>query len=371
MRLTLGLVVLSLLVAGPAEAVDVRLAVAQDTTQLTVGSSTSATVTDENNQVLGKLDPLQPLPTAATGEQVDVGGVRVTHLHIIPDRPDGLVFIGDRWFRGIADIYASGGRLTGLNLVDLESYLYGVVGAEMPASWPIEALKSQAVAARTYALYHWMKRRNQPYDLGDTTRWQVYRGVQGESDAVRRAVDGTVGQVLLFNGDLINAMYHSNSGGHTDDSLALNGENLPYLTAVEDFDQSSPYYRWQVSISAARLFQRLSLDIGELLDLHPQDRTPNGRVLTVMAIGSRGTQLLDATQMRFKLGLKSTFFEIPPPAPSAKPTPLSSIIFNGRGFGHGLGLSQYGARALANFGWDYLRILKHYYRGVEINKQFL
>ncbi len=358
-----------LLLAGPAQAIDLRLAVAQNVANLTVGSSTEATVVDERSQVVGRLDPMQPLPMAAAGNQVEAGGIRVTRLRIVPKDPEGLVFIGNRWFRGAADVYASGGKLTGINLVDLEAYLYGVVGAEMPASWPDEALKAQAVAARTYALYHWMRRQREAFDMGDTVMWQVYKGAQAETSSVRQAVDATAGQVLTFKGSLINALYHSSAGGQTEDIKVLGKEAAPYLSAVADFDQSAPFFRWTQSLEAAQLLKTLALNIGDLLQVKPQEKSPNGRMLSLLFVGTSGTQVVKAADVRFKLGLKSTFFDVLHSPNAVGSAPLKTVAFDGRGYGHGLGMSQWGARALAALGWDSSRILKHYYSGVEVQKQ--
>ncbi|MBC7880055.1 MAG: SpoIID/LytB domain-containing protein [Anaerolineae bacterium] len=370
MRTGIWVGLLSALVAMPAQAVNLRLAIVKDGSALIVGSSIVATVTNENNQVLGKLQPLQPLPVKLTGTQVESAGVKVQHLHVIPDTPTGLVFIGDRWFRGTIDVSVSNGKLLALNLVDMESYLYGVVGAEMPSKWSLEALKAQAVAARTYALYNWTLHHDQPFDLGDTTRWQVYKGAQEEADSIRKAVDATSGLVMTYNGQLINAMYHDTSGGHTENVKALNGEDIPYLSGVEDFDQDSPYYRWRLTLPIANVMRSLALNIGNLLQLRPQQQTETGRPLTLVAVGKKGTQTLKASDIRSKLHLKSEFFEIAPVLTSTKPNAsLAALVFNGRGFGHGLGMSQYGARALAAGGWNYQQILKYYYQGIEIQRK--
>jgi stage II sporulation protein D len=372
-RLGIWVGLLSVLVALPAGAVGLRLAIVKDASALTIGSSIVATVTDENNQVLGKLQPLQPLPVKLTGTLVESAGVKVQHLHLVPDSPNGLVFIGDRWFRGTIDVSVTNGKLLALNLVDMESYLYGVVGAEMPSSWSLEALKAQAVAARTYALYNWTQRHDQPYDLGDTTRWQVYKGAQEEADSIRQAVDATSGRVMTYKGQLINAMYHDTSGGRTEDVKVLKGvDDAPYLASVEDFDQDSPYYRWQITLPIAKVISSLALNIGNLLQLRPNQQTATGRPLTLVAVGNKGTQTLKASDIRSKLHLKSEFFEIAPVPTSTKPNAaLAALVFNGRGFGHGLGMSQYGARALASGGWNYQQILKYYYQGIEIQRQDL
>lgn len=366
-----GLCLVGMTISMPAHAVELRVAVAQEALQLLVGSSTAATVFDEYNQPLGQLEPLQPLEMTAANDQVQAAGIRVRYLRVVPQQSDGLVFIGERWFRGSAQVYASGGRLSGINLIDIEAYLYGVIGAEMPSSWPIEALKSQAIAARTYALYNWQRRTDAPFDLGSDTGWQVYRGAQQENDRVRTAVDATTAQVLTFNGSVINALYHAASGGRTEDIKLAFKENLPYLSTVKDYDQDGPYARWQQSFLAGDLSKALGLDLGQLSEVRSLERTPSGRVQTLLIVGTRGSQVVKATDLRLRLGLKSTSFEVlasPKPRPSSV---LSTISFVGRGFGHGLGLSQWGAKALAASGWNCLQILSHYYQGTIIRSQRL
>lgn len=357
---------LGLLLAAPVRAVDLRVAVVQDVGALTVGSSSDAAVIDESGQTIGHLPAMQPLTVTASGNQVRAVNVQAGRLRIVPDKPDGLVFIGSRWFRGAAEVYASANRATGLNLVDLEAYLYGVVGAEMIASWPEEALKAQAIAARTFALYNWTRRQNEAFDLGDTVMWQVYKGAEDETDSVRRAVDATAAQVLTFKGSLINAMYHNNAGGRTEDFRAASGsEEAPYLSSVEDYDQNSPYWKWQQVIPVATLRRSLGLiAIGDLLQVKIAERSLSGRALSGLFVGKSGSQLVKGTDVRFKLGLRSNFFEINPSG-----APLNALTFDGHGFGHGIGMSQWGARALAALGWNCSRILKHYYQGVEVQKE--
>lgn len=235
------------------------MAVEEEVVAVTIGSSVEARLVDERGQTLGMLPAMQPLTMAAAGSQVQALNVRVGRIRVVPSRPEGLVFIGDRWFRGAAEAFAAEGRLTALNLVDLEAYLYGVVGAEMVASWPEEALKAQAIAARTYALFHWGRRQNQTHDIGDTVQWQVYRGAQYETDSVRRAVEATAGQVITFQGNVINAMYHSHSGGRTEDIKVYGEEDKPYLRTVEDFDQAAPYWKWQQVIPTVNLRKTFGL----------------------------------------------------------------------------------------------------------------
>lgn len=358
-----------MLLSAPAQAIDLRVAVEEEVVAVTIGSSVEARLVDERGQTLGMLPAMQPLTMAAAGSQVQALNVRVGRIRVVPSRPEGLVFIGDRWFRGAAEAFAAEGRLTALNLVDLEAYLYGVVGAEMVASWPEEALKAQAIAARTYALFHWGRRQNQTHDIGDTVQWQVYRGAQYETDSVRRAVEATAGQVITFQGNVINAMYHSHSGGRTEDIKVYGEEDKPYLRTVEDFDQAAPYWKWQQVIPTVNLRKTFGLEaVGELLDVKVLERSTSGRILAVQFVGSKGSQLLKGTDVRLKLGLRSNFFEITPVGGSGQ-GPVTALTFDGRGFGHGLGMSQWGARALAALGWNCSRILKHYYQGVTLQKQ--
>jgi len=328
---------------------------------------------------------------------------------------------GSRHYRGILYVHSSNGGVTVVNILPVEEYLRGVVPREMPSSWPIEALKAQAVAARTYALRQVISKAGLGlYDVVATTDSQVYGGVEGESLPSDRAVLETAGEVMRHSGQLISAVFHSTSGGHTENSEDVWSYRHSYLRGVEDYDQQSPHYRWVKTLELSQIEEKLlstGLVVGKLLGIRPGTASSTtGRLKTVILVGSDTTLEVDASTFRFALGLKSTWFDISfmgeasgsyvknsldpeedvfvvgadgevnewkvgkPYAIAAnewlnKPfaytvmgyAPLSAgVDFLGRGWGHGVGMSQWGARGMAEEGYSYKDILRYYYRGIEI-----
>jgi stage II sporulation protein D len=247
--------------------------------------------------------------------------------------------------------------VTALNLVDFEEYLYSVVGAEAIPSWPLEALKAQAVAARTYALYKSSTAQSLPFDLDTTTSTQVYKGLESEYVSTHEAVNSTQGQILTYNNKPILAVFHASSGGHTENVEDVWSSALPYLRGVVDYDQLSPVFQWSKSFTSAEL-GTLIKGVGEIKAFEPQRMTPNGRIVKIRVVGNQGSQLLGDDQLRKILDLRSTVLTITQNS--------NSFEFSGRGFGHGIGLSQWGTHYLAQQGVSYDRILQHYYKNVRI-----
>jgi stage II sporulation protein D len=224
-------------------------------------------------------------------------------------------------------------------------------------NWPQEALKAQAVAARSYALYKSSTSGNSVYDLGDTTTWQVYKGLESEAPGTYTAVNATAGQVMIYSGKVILAVFHSSSGGHTENVEDVWKQPLPYLRGVADYDQGAPVYEWTKDFSRSQL-SRLISGVGNVISMTPERTTPQGRVITMIVKGDRSTRRLSGNDLRSALGLKSTLFVVNPTS--------DGFQVNGRGFGHGLGLSQWGAHNLAAQGVNYQRILDHYYQNASL-----
>lgn len=274
-----------------------------------------------------------------------------------PPGSGGLVF-AKRRYRGSFRFIRSPGmpdRTTLINVVALEDYLYGVVPAEMSSGWPLEALKTQAVAARTYALANLGRRASLGFDLYDTVSDQVYRGFSAEKPDTTSAVDATRGQILTWQDRPIAAFFHSSSGGETDDALAVWGQDLPYIRGIKDTDPS-PNAEWTAWFGPADLTRALAgmgHDVGALQDLEVEAWTPHGRARWLKASGSAGTAVVDANSLRLKLGLKSTRYKLT--------KEMNSWKFAGGGWGHGLGMSQWGARGYATQGESYRDILERYY----------
>ncbi len=337
----------------PAEAaIELRVAIKKNLQQITVGSSTPAVIKDGAGKVLGEIEAMQATTATARGRGVGVNTWQASQIIIEPEN-DGYVWIGDRWYRGKTRLLRQGQGVTAVNLVDLESYLYSVVGAEAVASWPIEALKTQAVAARTYAIYKSSTSGNRFYDLDTSTATQVYKGLDSEFTTTHEAVNSTSGQIMTYRGKPILAVFHSSSGGHTENVEDVWSSALPYLRGVTDYDQTAPVFQWSKTFTAAEL-GRLIGGVGRVRELIPQRATPHGRIVKLRVIGDRGAKVVPDDLLRQELELRSTLFTVT--------TNEEIFEINGRGYGHGIGLSQWGAYYLASQGTSYDRILSHYYQ---------
>ena len=258
------------LVAPAQASVILRVAIERGVNQVKVGSSTTAIVKDSTGRTLGQLPGM-----SAFYAQAIPGGVALdkwqSGLFWIEPTGKGFVYIGDRWYRGRTLVVPTEKGLTAVNWVDTEEYLYSVLGGEMNARWPQEALKAQAIAARTYALYEREKQRNNPvYDLGDSPdRWQIYKGVISESPSTYAAVDGTAGQVLTYKNQIILSVFHACSGGHTENVEDVWGNTLPYLRAVQDYDQNISECNWVKTFSPAEISARIS-GVGNVKQMIPE-----------------------------------------------------------------------------------------------------
>lgn len=262
-------------------------------------------------------------------------------------------------FKNPVTIKRSNGSVVTL---ELEDYLIGVVSAEMPASFHSEALKAQAVAARTYAL----KTIQEGKTLTDTVSTQVYqdnnqlKAKWGSSyntyyNKIKNAVEATEGLIMKYNGAIINAYYHSTSNGYTEDATAVFG-SYPYLKSVESpVDKNVNSYLKTIAISYEDISNKLGIPITSLSTIKIE-RNNSNRVDKIIIDES----IYGGVEFRTKLGLRSTDFDIS--------LNESNISITTRGYGHGVGMSQYGAHEYAKTGMSYQNILKHYYTGITIEK---
>lgn len=284
-------------------------------------------------------------------------------------RPEAVEFsLNGRRYRGSLELRHRGAGLTAVNIVPVDDYLLSVVPEEMPTDWPAEALKAQSVAARSFALKSRGRHAAEGYDLCTTTHCQLYKGIASEKTASTAAVRATRGEVLTYGAQPIEALFHTDSGGMTESSEDVWGSHVPYLRAVRDTPLGT--MPWAKTMSKADLEKKLAAKghaIGRLraIELSPlavgraaKDRTASGRVKAMTVTGTKGSVTLSGTAWRSLLGLKSTLF-------SAKLT-KDSVTFTGFGAGHGLGISQWGAKRLAETGKSYADILHHYYTGVTL-----
>jgi stage II sporulation protein D len=257
------------------------------------------------------------------------------------------------------------GDIDVINVLDVEAYLYGVVPKEMSPQWPLEALKAQAIAARTYALYQKEKSKDKDYDLIATTASQVYGGAAAESARSNQAVDETRGMVLLYNGQLALTYFHANSGGMTEEARRVWNADVPYLKGVrDDYSTKAPGCSWKLSLNIGKIRTDLNgkgFDVGQIERLVPLDISPSGRVTKIKIFHGGKESVLTGNDFRLKTDptqVKSTLFTMTNEG--------NEIHLEGKGSGHGVGMSQWGAYIMAREGISYGDILKHYYYGIEI-----
>jgi stage II sporulation protein D len=266
---------------------------------------------------------------------------------------EGTLTALDTRVQGDVVVLPGKSKLLVVNVLPLEEYLVGVLGSEMPSSFPLEALKAQAVAARTYALNKKLEQYGQPFHLGSSVISQVYRGLEVEDPRTREAVEATRGLVLTYTLQPIEAYFHSSCGGRTESGADALGRDLPYLKAVDCPCGRLPTSHWTLTLKRGELsglFQKAS-------GLQVRGRTRTGRVQRV-AVGPR---VVDAVTFRQRVGyskLKSLNFEVAADS--------DGWHIDGHGFGHGAGLCQWGARVYAEKGWGFEKILRHYYPGTEL-----
>jgi len=233
-------------------------------------------------------------------------------------------------YRGSMEVRVDGGGVTSINELDMDSYIRGVVAGEMPSSWPLEALKVQAVAARTYALA--TNKTSGAFDQYPDTRSQVYRGVTGESVRSDAAVKDTAGRIVTYSGTPAVTYYFSTSGGHTENiEFSFVGSlSKPWLVGVPDpYDTQSPYHRWTVRMSAAALDRALRAP-GSFKRIKVLERGVSPRVVRAEVVGTRGTRSVSGPQIRSALGLRDTWFTDYRVATSASRAPVAGRAWSGR-----------------------------------------
>lgn len=282
---------------------------------------------------------------------------------------------GYKRYRGSLEILLENGKLFAVNELNIEDYLRGVVPSEMPAYWAPEALKAQAVAARNYALQRAEVTRGDTYNVYNNMSSQVYGGYDAESPATNRAVEETSGIVMLSGGSLVQAFFHSSSGGFTENCEDVWKEPLSYIRGKADpYDKNDAYYNWQVTYTADQLKDAVNKSgykfkvvtgIEELARTSSRARVEKIAVTGTAADGKPlRVEISKADNVRIALGLKSALFKMEKTYDKNKR--LTGVKITGSGWGHGLGLSQWGAGGMAKAGYNYQDILKYYYTGINL-----
>jgi stage II sporulation protein D len=314
---------------GAAPVSRVRVLLASGTKSLKIGSAGDFKVRDGTG-VLHTVTAGTYTLSPALKLKVDGG----TTARVLPGpllfQPAGTPLALKRRYRGSIQVDVVNGSLRAVNMVNLEQYLYGVVPSEMPFTWLPEALKAQAVAARSYAL---ATRRTGAFDLYSDTRSQVYLGIDHEKASTNAAVDATAGKVVLYEGEVAKTFFFSTSGGRTASAEDVWGEAVPYLVSVPDpYDSISPHHDWgPFSYTGAKLAKMMKMP-GTVIDLQPE-LNASGRIKTLTAVGTKGTVSIKGTELRQRLGLRSTWFSVGVLSLTAPP----QVIYGNRARLNGLG----------------------------------
>ena len=344
------------------------------------------------------------------------------------------IWVGQKRFAGKLNIFIRNNDILVVNVIGIEKYLSSVVGSEMPAKWPLEALKAQAIASRTYAL---KQKGNSMYNIDSTDKNQVYIGLEARTQKTKKAVSSTRSLVLTYKNKLINSLFHSSSAGMTENSQDVWKNKYPYLSSVEDFDKNNPKLRWEKRFSKSQLL-KLFPKIGGINKIDILNITSTGRVKNVRIHGESGNDQISGVDIRKRMNLKSTlvrfkFIEdngvktskesskllttnssgleplthivrvgdtliviaeqynvdveeivainniknsslinigqrilVPRNSLNSSSSSDKILVVSGYGSGHGVGMSQWGAKYLASKGEKAKAILKHFYKGVEI-----
>lgn len=270
----------------------------------------------------------------------------------------GDLLVSGTHYAGDIEVWRGQGGMYLINELPLEEYVKNVVNAEVSPSWDMEALKVQAVIARTYALYQKAAGSNGNFDLTSSVLHQVYKGSTVDA-RIAYAVMHTEGEVLYYNGKLIEALYHSTCGGQTEDPVEVFGKSYPYLRPVKSRCEISPYWIWERKIPADEIAK--ALHVSDIAKITISSYTATKRVKTVDIVHRDGILKLKATDLRKLLGwsrLPSTNFEVT--------RDNGTFVFEGKGYGHGVGLCQWSALEMAREGKTYREILSFFYPGTVI-----
>lgn len=347
----------------------VRVAVERNVQDFTLEVRGSFSIIDlTKNELLSVLKNFGPTIVTSTAQGLQLGPdvYFIDQMKIIPDR-DGTLFVNHRCYRGsIHIIKDEKGQLSVINIIDLESYVKGVLYHEISDRWPMEAIKAQAVAARSYVLHVMHRTRSNPYDVTNDVYSQVYGGRSSEKYRTNMAVDQTRGLVLTYEGKILLAYYHSACGGHTENVKELWGQGPRPLHGVRcDFCLPSPHDQWKRNLRLKDIQDKLiaaGYSVGLIREIRVIERNQSGRIKELEILDRQGQSLvISGKDFRHLLGpdvIKSNNYYIEMKG--------YYVDFLGRGWGHGVGMCQWGAYFMSRQGYGYQSILQHYYPGAQI-----
>jgi len=300
-----------------------------------------------------------------TGLKIGDKDFKIYGIRIIPKK-DASIFVDKLRFRGTVDIIRTKDtKLLIVNHLDIEKYLYGVLYNEVPYYWPMDMLKAQAIAARTFAIHRISIMKNKDYDVTNDIYSQVYKGKTGEKRRTKKAVNSTKGKILTYNGKILLAYYHAICGGHTEDSEVVFGVKLSPLGGRKcPYCKGAPGMDWKKRFSYKNIEEKLTkygIKVNEIKRIVEGKRDKSRRLIGVKISDKNGTKEIKAFKFRLAMGpnvIRSTNFTI-------KVT-KRGVLFRGKGWGHGVGMCQWGGFGMAKRRFNYKKILEFYYPGSKI-----
>lgn len=360
-RLLFFIVLLPLAIAAGAPRPEtVRVAIARGVEEVRIDGGGVLVSDDRGNAVA--VDP--PCTVRRSGSTLVMGGVSSRRFTLAPM---AIVKVNGKGYRGIVELHPADRGIIVVNELPLEEYLVGLINCEISSLWPIEAVKAQAVIARSYAIYQKDNRKGALYHLESSVLDQVYNGADIEDSRAARAVRETAGEVLVHSGSIIQAFYHSNCGGHTEAAVNVWGADIPYLQGVEcRYCVNTPPARWELTLGLKKiesLLKNAGYQFGAIREIRGGRVNDSGRLQNLILVTTRGEAKISAVNFRKVVGyavLKSTSFTVRQRG--------DDIIFSGAGNGHGVGLCQWGAKQRAADGFSYREILNYYYPGVRLER---
>ncbi len=363
---------LNVLPAYAGEEYYLRVKVLEGIKQISVSCSGPVIIRNDKTQKELMSKPfLRDFQIKTTTQGLNLDGVKVTLPGInIEPQASGIIIVGKRQYRGRIKCLRRNNNLLIVNELPLEDYLYGVLKHEVSPQWPREALKAQAIIARTFALYNMIEKFNNDYHLTNNVLSQVYAGFLSEDPILTEVIDETRGMILTYDGEVISAYYHATCGGSTENPRNVwSDKNIPYLRIREcSYCQDSPHLYWNRLLSLREItqnFRRHGYNFSQIINIKPIERSPSGRIRKVMVIHSRGKTIIKSNDLRLILGpdvIRSTNFKIKKIG--------GNLEFRGKGWGHGVGFCQWGARGMALRGFSFDEILDFYYYGIQIEKRY-
>lgn len=303
-----------------------------------------------------------------TGIKIGDLDFKICCIKIVPQK-DATIYINDRRFRGEINLIRNKNlKLTVVNCLDIEDYVRGVLYHEVSHIWPLESIKAQAVATRTFALYQASRNKDKDFDVTSDIYSQVYGGKTSEKYRTNLAVDKTKAEALYFQGEILPAFFSATCAGHTEDAGNLWKIDLAPLKGVAcNFCINSPHRQWRRNFRLKNIEDKLrkaDYDVAEIKDIRILKRNSSGRIDTLEIACRDGSKVaISGKDFRSIIGpneLRSNNYEIIMQG--------YYVDFIGQGWGHGVGLCQWGAKGMAEKGYNYTRILQFYYPGTEMKK---